>query len=56
MSYGKLGVMNGDLAYYVHTCLALMSPGPKSVDEEAGTAQPEAQGGLMQLPVAGRGI
>lgn len=26
MAYVKLGVMNEDLAYYVLTCLALMTP------------------------------
>lgn len=55
MAYVKLGVTNEDLAYLL-TYLALMTPKPKQVDEEAGTAQPEAQGGLMQLHVAGKGI
>jgi len=56
MAYMKSGVMNADLAYYFLTCLALMTPELKYVDEEAGTAQPEVQGGLMQLHVAGKRI
>lgn len=56
MAYVKLGVTNEDLAYYVLTILALMTPGTKSVDEKAVTAQSETQGGLMQLHVAGKGV
>lgn len=56
MAYVKLGVTNEELAYYVLAVLALTTPGTKSVDEEAVTAQSEAQGGLMQLHVAGKGV
>lgn len=56
MADAKLGVMKEDPDHCVLTCLALMTPEPKYVDKEAGKAHPEAQGGLMQLHLAGKGI